>query len=397
MTELKISHQDRAKHVAGANERSAIRSSAARLGVTSGLGFENARVDPSRRRGRGATANESGRFEPIQRVALDDGWEGLADLPALKTHVTIEKPKSIIARNQSPDISFDRSINPYRGCEHGCIYCYARPSHAHMGHSPGLDFETRLYAKPNAAQLLEAELSKPGYQPRTIALGANTDPYQPVERTYRVTREILEVLERTNHPVGIVTKSALVTRDIDILSRMAKKGLVKVAISITTLDRKLARRMEPRAATPQRRLEALMRLAEAGIPTVVMVAPIIPGLTDMEIEQILSSAKAAGAREAGYVMLRLPLEVRDLFEDWLHQTMPDRARKVMSLVRQIRGGKDNDPEFGKRMKGSGPLAWTIGRRFEMAAERNGLNRAKHALRCDLFEKPLARGDQLALF
>ena len=393
MTELKISHQDRAGSSDAARRREALRASAKRLGV----GFESARVDPARRRGRGATANESGRFEPFQRVPLDDGWEGLGDLPALNTHVTVEKPKSIIARNRSPDISFDRSVNPYRGCEHGCIYCYARPSHAHMGHSPGLDFETRLYAKPNAAQLLEAELGKPGYQPRAIALGANTDPYQPVERTYRITREILEVLDRTNHPVGIVTKSALVSRDIDILSRMAKKGLVKVAVSITTLDRKLARQMEPRAATPQRRLEALTRLAEAGIPSVVMVAPVIPGLTDMEIEQILASARAAGAGEAGYIMLRLPLEVRDLFEDWLHQTMPDRARRVMSLVRQIRGGKDNDATFGRRMKGSGPLDWTIGRRFELTAERNGLNRETHALRCDLFEKPLSRGDQLALF
>jgi DNA repair photolyase len=382
MTELKISHQDRA---------------ASRHSRQGGIGFESTWVPPQRRRGRGVTANESGRYEAFQRVPLDDGWEGLGDLPALKTHVTVEKPKSIIARNQSPDISFDRSINPYRGCEHGCVYCYARPSHAHMGHSPGLDFESRLYAKPNAAALLETELAKPGYTPRTIALGANTDPYQPIERTYRITREVLEVLERANHPVGIVTKSALVSRDIDILSRMAKKGLVKVAVSITTLDRKLARRLEPRAATPQRRLEALTRLAEADIPTVAMVAPIIPGLTDMEIEQIIACTKAAGAREAGYVMLRLPLEVRDLFEDWLHETMPDRARKVMSLIRQVRGGKDNDAEFGKRMKGSGPVGWTIGRRFEKAVERHGLNKPRIALRTDLFEKPLARGDQLALF
>lgn len=354
------------------------------------------RIDAERRRGRGAGVNPSGRFEPVSRHAFDDGWETIEELPPFKTEVQVEKPRTIITRNESPDISFDRSINPYRGCEHGCVYCFARPTHAYMGLSPGLDFESKLFAKPDAAKLLERELAKEGYQPRTIAIGTNTDPYQPIEKKWRIMREILEVLEAYNHPVGIVTKSALVARDIDILSRMAGKGLAKVALSVTSLDRTLARTMEPRAATPPKRLEAIRQLAEAGIPASVMVAPIIPGLNDQEIERILDSARAAGAREAGYVILRLPLEVSPIFKDWLLRHYPDRYRHVLSLVRSMRGGKDYDAEWGKRMKGSGPYAWQIGRRFELAARKYGLNLERTKLRTDLFKAPTRAGEQLML-
>ncbi|HEV2898303.1 MAG TPA: PA0069 family radical SAM protein [Pseudaminobacter sp.] len=354
------------------------------------------RVRPDRNRGRAAGINPSSRFEPLTRHVFDDGWESLDDLPPFKTEVQVEKPRTIITRNQSPDISFDRSINPYRGCEHGCVYCFARPTHSFMGMSPGLDFESKLFAKPDAAKLLDKELSKEGYQARTIAIGTNTDPYQPIEKQYRIMREVLEVLEARNHPVGIVTKSALVMRDIDILSRMAEKGLAKVALSVTTLDRMLARTMEPRAATPTRRLEAIRQLSDAGIPTSLMVAPIIPGLTDPEIERILDSACNAGAREAGYVILRLPLEVSPIFKDWLLRHYPDRYRHVMSLVRSMRDGKDYDSEWGKRMKGSGPYAWQIGRRFEIAARRLGLNVEKTPLRTDLFVAAEKRHEQLML-
>ena len=347
-------------------------------------------------RGRGAKVNMSGRFERHSRALFDDGWQSLEDLPPFHTDVFLETPKSIITRNQSPDISFDRSINPYRGCEHGCSYCYARPAHAFMGLSPGLDFETKLFAKTNAAELLRAELSARDYQPRTLALGTNTDPYQPIERSRRITRSLLEVLAEFGHPVGIVTKSALVTRDLDILKPMAERGLAKVAISITTLDPKLARAMEPRAASPSRRLMALEMLAAAGIPATVMVAPVVPGLNDSEIEAILKSAHGAGAREAGYVMLRLPLEVRDIFKDWLEAAVPDRAAKVMSLVRSVRGGKDSDSTFGRRMTGSGPYAWSVGRRFELACQRLGLNAARRKLTADLFRRPPQRGEQLTL-
>ena len=354
------------------------------------------RIGEDRRRGRGAGVNPSGRYEPTSRHVFDDGWESIEELPPFKTEVQVEKPRTIITRNKSPDISFDRSINPYRGCEHGCVYCFARPTHAYMGLSPGLDFESKLFAKPDAARLLERELAKEGYQPRTIAIGTNTDPYQPIEKQYRIMREVLEVLEAHGHPVGIVTKSALVVRDIDILSRMAERGLAKVALSVTTLDRHLARNMEPRAATPTRRLEAIRQLTEAGIPTSVMVAPIIPGLTDQEIERILDSGRNAGAREAGYVLLRLPLEVAPIFKDWLLRHYPDRYRHVMSLVRSMRDGKDYDSEWGKRMKGSGPYAWQIGRRFEIAARKLGLNMEKRPLRNDLFVAPERAGKQLML-
>ena len=355
------------------------------------------RVDFERRRGRGAGVNPSGRYEPTSRHVFDDGWNNLEELPAFKTEVQVERPRTIITRNESPDIGFDRSINPYRGCEHGCIYCFARPTHAYMGLSPGLDFESRLFAKPDAPRLLERELAKPGYEARTIAIGTNTDPYQPIERQWRIMRELLEVLEAHNHPVGIVTKSALVMRDIDILSRMAEKRLAKVALSVTTLDPALARTMEPRASTPPKRLEAIRALSEAGIPVSVLVSPIVPAVNDQEIERILDSGHAAGAREAGYIILRLPLEVAPIFKDWLLRNYPDRYRHVMSLIRSMRGGKDYDAEWGKRMKGTGPYAWQIGRRFEIAAKRLGLNVERRRLRNDLF-KPVARaGEQLMLF
>jgi len=354
------------------------------------------RVRPDRNRGRSAGINPSGRFEPTSRHVFDDGWNSLEELPPFKTEVQVEKPRTIITRNESPDISFDRSINPYRGCEHGCVYCFARPTHAFMGLSPGLDFESKLFAKPDAARMLERELSKPGYQPRTIAIGTNTDPYQPIEKQYRIMREILEVLEARGHPVGIVTKSALVTRDIDILSRMAERGLAKVALSVTTMDRMLARTMEPRASTPTKRLEAIRQLSDAGIPASVMVAPIIPGLNDPEMERILDSARAAGAREAGYVILRLPLEVAPIFKDWLLRHYPDRYRHVMSLIRSMRDGKDYDSEWGKRMKGAGPYAWQIGRRFEIAAKRLGLNVERRQLRTDQFVAGSGAGEQLML-
>jgi DNA repair photolyase len=347
-------------------------------------------------RGRGAQSNPSGRFEIYARVAESDGWTEVDDLPPLVTHVTLERAKTIITRNESPDISFDRSINPYRGCEHGCVYCFARPTHAFMGLSPGLDFESRLFVKLGAAELLERELSARNYQPKTIAIGTNTDPYQPIERQHRVMRQVLEVLARTQHPVGIVTKSALVLRDLDLLAPMAEKGLVKVALSVTTLDPVLARRMEPRASTPEKRLAAIKALADAGVPANVLVAPIIPGLNDAEIETILTRAHAMGAREAGYVMLRLPLELRDLFSDWLLEHYPSKFRHVLSLMRSARDGKIYDSTFGKRMKGDGPYAWMIGRRFETAMAKIGFAKSRTKLRRDLFIPPVRIGEQLQL-
>ncbi|MBX6328297.1 MAG: PA0069 family radical SAM protein [Pseudolabrys sp.] len=354
-------------------------------------------VGRERRRGRGASSNASGRYEPIARVAFDDGWSSLEELPPFKTTVWVDSTRTIINRNTSPDIAFDRSINPYRGCEHGCIYCYARPTHAYLGLSPGLDFESKLLVKPEAASLLEKELASPGYEPRVIAIGTNTDPYQPIERKYQVMRRILEVLDRAGHPVGIVTKSALVLRDLDLLARMAARDLVKVALSVTTLDSALARRMEPRAATPVRRLEAIRRLSAAGVPTTVMVAPIIPSLNDMEIERILEAARAAGAREAGYVLLRLPLEVRDLFREWLRENYPDRVEHVFKLVREMRGGKDYDSRWFERQRGRGPYAYLIGRRFELACRKLGLNRMRTHLSTSHFRAPKVDTAQLHLF
>ncbi len=353
------------------------------------------------RRGRGAATNASGRFEILAREDFDDGWARDEAPEPLATEVTWEKPKAIITRNDSPDIPFDRSINPYRGCEHGCFYCFARPTHAYMGLSPGLDFESRLFAKRGAAELLEREIATPKYKPDVIAFGTNTDPYQPIERKFRITRSLLEVLQRARHPVSIVTKSNLVLRDLDILSDMARGGLVKVFLSVTTLDRELARKMEPRAPTPERRLEAIEKLNEAGVPAGVMVAPIIPAINDSEIETILTRAFAAGAREGGYVVLRLPLELRDMFREWLQVNFPDRLSRAVSLMQSMRNGKDYEAQWGRRMAGSGPYAWMIGRRFEMAAQRLGLSETKRRLRTDLFRKPAPAaseaGAQLSLF
>jgi len=354
-------------------------------------------VEAERRRGRGAQSNASGRYEPQARTAFDDGWQWFEEMPPFKTTVTIDSTRKIITRNDSPDIGFDRSINPYRGCEHGCIYCFARPTHAYLGLSPGLEFETKLFAKPDAPKLLERELSASGYVPRTIAIGTNTDPYQPIEREHQVMRRILEVLDRFGHPVGIVTKSALVLRDLDILTRMAKRNLVKVALSVTTLDPKLARVMEPRAATPPRRLDALAKLIAAGIPASVMVAPVIPALNDSEMERILDAAAAIGVREAGYVLLRLPLEVRDLFREWLMANFQDRYRHVFKLIRETRGGRDYDSSWGKRMTGGGPVAWMIGRRFEVACDKLGFNKTRTKLTTDHFNPPRSGSEQLTLF
>jgi DNA repair photolyase len=367
-----------------------------KVGKLESFPFESGGVTAGRRHGRGAQTNRSGRYEPIAYEPQDDGWESLAELEALTTEVQEVPARRILARNDSPDIGFDRSINPYRGCEHGCIYCFARPTHAFLGLSPGLDFETKLFAKTDAAQALERELAEPCYEVSTIAIGTNTDPYQPIERRYRIMRRILEVLSATNHPVGIVTKSALVLRDLDILTSMAKRGLVKVALSVTTLDRRLARAMEPRASTPDKRIETLQRLVDAGVPASVMVAPVIPGLTDMEMERILECASTVGIKNAGYVLLRLPLEIGDLFTEWLQANCPDRAKRVLSLMRSTRGGKLYDAKWGKRMVGDGPYAWMIGRRFEMAAERLGMNESSVELRTDLFTPPSRPGQQLKL-
>jgi len=358
--------------------------------------IESGGIVVGRRHGRGAQTNRSGRYEPIAYEPSDDGWESLAELEALTTEVQEVPARRILARNDSPDIGFDRSINPYRGCEHGCIYCFARPTHAFLGLSPGLDFETKLFAKTNAAQTLERELAEPGYEVSTIAIGTNTDPYQPIERRYRIMRGILEVLSATNHPVGIVTKSALVLRDLDILTSMAKRDLVKVAVSVTTLNRRLAHAMEPRASTPDKRIETLQRLVGSGVPASVMVAPVIPGLTDMEMERILERASSVGIKNAGYVLLRLPLEIGDLFTEWLQANCPDRAKRVLSLMRSTRGGKLYDAKWGERMVGDGPYAWMIGRRFEMAADRLAMNKSSVELRTDLFTPPSRPGQQLKL-
>lgn len=353
------------------------------------------RLPKDGRRGRGALTNQSARFEALGRELVDDGWDTVETLPPLKTHVTDESARQIITRNDSPDIPFDRSINAYRGCEHGCSYCFARPTHAYMGLSAGLDFETRLFAKPNAAMLLTRELSRPGYKVAPIAMGTNTDPYQPIEQRYRITRSLLEVMSDFNHPVTIVTKSARVVRDLDILSDMARRNLVRVAMSVTTLDAKLARAMEPRASTPSRRLEAIRLMAEAGVPTGVMVAPVIPALNDSEIEKILTGAAYAGARTAGFVVLRMPIEIKDLFREWLEENVPDKAAHVISLIRSMRGGKDYDAQWGERMTGKGPYAWQIGRRFELATRKLGLNKDRVPLDCSAFLVP-GSGRQLDL-
>ncbi|HZL00297.1 MAG TPA: PA0069 family radical SAM protein [Caulobacteraceae bacterium] len=353
---------------------------------------------PTSARGRGAASNATGRFESLTHAGFDDGWTIDDDAPVpLRTTVTAERARVIITRNDSPDVGFDRSINPYRGCEHGCIYCYARPAHAYIGLSPGLDFESRLFFKPDAARLLERELSRPTYRPGVIHVGGNTDPYQPQEKRLRVTRQILEVLARFRHPFSIITKSALIARDLDLLGPMAAAGLTRAAVSITTLDRTLARKMEPRAATPTRRLDAVRALSAAGVPTVVMFAPVIPGLNDHELESVVAAASQAGAAGAAYVALRLPLEIKDLFREWLQGAFPDRAGRVMSLVRQMRGGRDYDPQWSKRMKGEGPIADLIARRFAIARRRFGLDRPLAELDLTKFKVPDRAGDQIDLF
>jgi DNA repair photolyase len=354
-------------------------------------------ADPKRLRGRGAVSNASGRYEKESRVLIDDGWNSEDDEEtSLKTEILRDSSRTIITRNNSPDISFSQSINPYKGCEHGCIYCFARPTHAYLGFSPGADFESKIFTKPNAAELLRKELSSPKYVPQVIAIGTNTDPYQPIEKKLRIMRSILEVLWEFRHPVGIVTKNAGILRDIDILAPMAEAGLVKVALSVTTLDRKLARVMEPRASTPPKRIEAIKTLAAASIPTAVMFAPIIPALNDEELETVLETAKDAGARSAGYVLLRLPLEIKDLFREWLEANEPGRAKHVMSLIRSMRGGKDYDAQWNTRMRGTGPYADMIARRFHLAVRRFGLNAEHRPLDTKLFTRPAQPGQQLEL-
>ncbi len=356
-------------------------------------------------RGRGAVTNPPVRFDARAASPFDDGWETLTqdfgELPKLTTTLTRDSTRSAISWNTSPDLGFDRAVNTYRGCEHGCVYCFARPTHAYLGYSPGLDFETKLIYKPEVAELLEKELRKPGYQARTLALGSNTDPYQPVERTLKLTRAVLEVLDRFNHPVGIVTKSAGVLRDLDILSSMAKRNLVRVYISLTTLDPHLARVMEPRAATPARRLHAITELTRAGVSTGVLTAPMIPGLNDVELEKLLEAASRAGARHAGYVLLRLPHEIKEMFEAWLHTHFPDRARHVLSLVRDTRGGALNDTRFHHRFSGQGVYADLLMRRFTRAARQWGLDEAREGLDCNRFAVPGAAEQpaeaQLSLF
>ncbi|HJQ61218.1 MAG TPA: PA0069 family radical SAM protein [Burkholderiales bacterium] len=352
------------------------------------------------RKGRGAGINPEGRFEKVKREACDDGWDTPSDeeLPPLKTHVTEEHVKSIISRNESPDIPFTQSINPYAGCEHGCGYCYARPSHAYRNLSPGIDFETKLFAKVNAAEVLRAELSSPSYKCDVISLGANTDPYQPIERRYKITRGILEVLSEFNHPVGIVTKNAMIERDLDLLARMAEKRLVNVYLSCNNLDHEVARRLEPRCSAPARRLEAMRRLSDAGVPVGVLVAPVIPFLTDHEIEAVLEAAWTHGARQAGYVLLRLPWEIKDVFKDWLERHCPLKAQHVMSRVHQMRGGRDNDPNFGSRMRGTGELADVLERRFHIACRRLGFNRGSRYLTLDAAKFAVPGGaQQMSLF
>ncbi len=360
--------------------------------------LDSASLRRTARKGRGTATNADGRYEPYTHEAEDDGWNGLAEAPPLRTTVEIDRARSVITRNDSPDIPFTQSINPYRGCEHGCVYCYARPSHTYLGLSAGLDFESRLFAKPDAAALLRAELRAPGYKPDVIALGTNTDPYQPIERRYRVTRSVLEVLAECGHPVIIVTKSARVERDLDLLAPMAQKNLVQIFLSITTLKHDLARHLEPRASAPTRRLQALRTLSDANIPVGVLVAPVIPVLTDGEMESILEAARAAGARAASYTLLRLPNEIKDLFKEWLALHAPLAAEHVMARLREARGGKENDPRFGTRMRGEGAYAEMIRGRFRLARDRLGLSgRDLGGLDRSRFRPPVAAGDQMEMF
>lgn len=357
---------------------------------------EGPEVAADRRRGRGAATNPAVRYDDLSAEPVDDGWGREEDLPPLRTEITMDRSRTIIASNRSPDVPFNRSINPYRGCEHGCVYCFARPTHAHLGLSPGLDFETRLTVKPDAPALLEAAFAKSGYRPEVLAIGTNTDPYQPIEREHRVMRGLLMVLAAHRHPVSITTKGALILRDIDLLGPMGRDGLAQVAISLTSLDHRLSRSLEPRAAAPKRRLAAISALARAGVPVTVNVSPIIPSINDTELERLLEAAADAGARHASSIVLRLPLEVSPLFRDWLGRTMPDRAARVMRKVREMNGGRDYDPTWGRRMRGRGVEADLISRRFRIAARRMGLDRPLPPLRTDLFHRPAGGDGQLAL-
>ncbi len=348
-------------------------------------------------RARGAESNRAGRFESAGREAYDDGWDLPEEDRLVATEVRLERPRSAITYNRSPDLPFDRSINPYRGCEHGCIYCYARPSHAFLNLSPGLDFETRLIARPGIAEVLEAELRRPAYRVQPISIGTNTDPYQPLERDHGLMRQVLGVLSDFRHPVWITTRGTTIERDIDLIAAMAAEGLASVSISVTTLDESLARKMEPRAPAPKRRLQMIRRLADAGIPVRIQVSPLIPALTDHELEAVMEAGRDAGARAANTIPLRLPLEVSELFRDWLTATFPDRAARVMGRVRELHGGRDYDPEFGKRMTGQGLWADLIHRRADLARKRLGLSEGLPRLRCDLFRPPPKAGDQLSLF
>jgi DNA repair photolyase len=348
-------------------------------------------------RGRGAQSNRSGRFETHARESFDDGWNNVEPMPLFETTEHAERAKTIITTNDSPDIAFERSINAYRGCEHGCSYCFARPTHAYLGHSAGIDFERDIYVKTNAVEALRHELGARSYRPKAIATGTNTDPYQPAERKHKLTRGILEVMLETKHPVMITTKSALILRDLDILTELAKLNLVKVAISVTSMDHKLSRKMEPRASSPARRLEAIKALSDAGIPTAIFASPMIPAINDMELERILDAGKAQGAISASMILLRLPGEVRDVFREWLLRHFPDRVRHVLSLVRDTRGGKDYDARWGTRFTGEGPYATLLRQRFDKARERYGLNPKLPPLRIDLFEAPTLETRQMSLF
>ncbi|MCB1334182.1 MAG: PA0069 family radical SAM protein [Roseivivax sp.] len=354
-------------------------------------------IPAERRPGRGATSRESGRFERLAYADAWDGWDIEEPAPPVRTELTEERPRSAITWVRSPDLPFDRSLNPYRGCEHGCIYCFARPSHAYLGLSPGLDFETRLVARPDIPAVLEAELRRKRYSPAPLAIGTNTDPYQPVEQRMGIMRRVLEVLAAFNHPVAIVTKGTGVERDLDILAPMAARGLVRVGVSVTTLDRGLARRMEPRAPTPERRLETIRRLSGAGVPVRLMVSPVVPALTDPELEAILAAGAQAGADAASWIMLRLPLEVSPLWQHWLAEHAPGKAARIMARVREMHGGKDYDARWGHRMRGEGHYAALVAQRFALAARRLGLDAPTAPLRCDLFAPPLARDGQLSLF
>ena len=357
---------------------------------------QNKFVARERRRGRGSRSNVTGRYEQHQYEDFDDGWSGLEDLPAFKTRIHKENAKTILTTNKSPDIPFSQSINPYRGCEHGCPYCYARPAHAYLGHSPGLDFETKLYVKVNTREKLISELSNPNYKPKTIALGANTDPYQPIEREYKMTRSVLEICLETKHPVTIVTKSALVCRDKDLLEQLASHNLVRVALSITSLDHRIARSMEPRASTPSKRVEAVKILSDHGVPTMVMMAPVIPSLNDAEMETILKTSSESGARSAAYVLLRLPLELKEIFDEWLDTDFPNRKEHIFSLIKSMRQGKLYDASWGTRMRGEGVYADLIEKRFRLAKKRYGLDKDFQALSCDQFQPPKTPGQQLQL-